>query len=77
MEQIRHQEINEFMMITNCEDAGIAMEILSITNNLEVSQLGCDNSLFRVLRAPTVTWHANESETGKSSESWAGKTRSD
>lgn len=54
MEQIRHQEINEFMMITNCEDAGIAMEILSITNNLEVSQLGCDHSLFRVLRAPTV-----------------------
>jgi len=36
MEQIRQQEMSEFMMITNCEDAGIAMEILSITNNLEV-----------------------------------------
>ncbi len=46
MEEVRQQQINEFMSITGCEDAGMALEIISITSNLEVDLTGCHSYIL-------------------------------
>jgi hypothetical protein len=77
MEQVRQQEINEFMMITSCEDAGVAMEILSITNNLEVVQLGRHRALLRILRPLPIAGRAEEPKSRESGQRAPGSAGSE